>query len=176
MTSHSPQADLEPLVRKFARLVRAVAAKVAEPEGWPIDDSAEQQVFDYLSQQVRGEASDDQHAATLYRHAVRETVRLLCAPPGSAAAGHIAATTWEQLAVNELSRPDRELSLQHAQSCADCARVWHGVSTLKEEAEARKLIAAPAGIWWRAPIVLLVVAVLIGLAVAAFFITLQTDS
>jgi len=172
-TPLQPQSDLEPLVRKFARLVRAIAAKVGEPEGRRLDDNTEQQVFDHLSQQlVEGEPSADQPAAALYRHSVRETVRLL----GSQPAGHIDQIIWDQLAVDELSRPDRERSLQHAQSCADCARVWHGVSTLKEEAEARKLIAAAGRPWWRAPLVLLAVAVLIGLTVAAFFLTLQTSS
>jgi hypothetical protein len=172
----APQADLQPLVRQFARLVRAVAAKVGEPDGWAIDADAEQQVFDHLYRRLDGETSVDDQAAALYRHAVREIVCLLEPNPGPPTAGHIAAINWDHLAANELTGADRERLLQHAQSCRDCARVWHGVSTLKQEAEARKLIATTGRPWWRGPLVLLCVAVLIGLAVAAFFITLQTDS
>jgi hypothetical protein len=171
-------AEFEPIVRQFARLVRAVATKVGEADGRTIDADAEQQVYHHLLQQLDGQSSNEAVAAVLYRHAVRETVRLLGPKPGSTQAGHVDAALWDQLAINDIAGSDRERGLQHAQSCPDRARVWHGVSTLKEEAEARKLIAASANgrPWWRAPLVLVIVAVLIGIAVAAFFITLQTDS
>lgn len=75
----APVSDdaLEALVRKFSRLVRAVAARVGGPHGRQIADDVEQQVFLNLWKQLQREQIIDNHSSYIYRCAVRETIRLL---------------------------------------------------------------------------------------------------
>lgn len=75
----APPADseLELLVRRFSRLVRAVAARVGGSAGRQLADDVEQEVFVSLWKQLQREQSIDNPSSYIYRSAVRETVRLL---------------------------------------------------------------------------------------------------
>ena len=76
MPPHSA-AQLEALVRQFARMVRSVAMKMGGPQGPAIADDVEQRVFLSLWKQLDREQSIDRPASYIYRCAVRETVRML---------------------------------------------------------------------------------------------------
>src|SRR5687768_5047 len=71
------EAQLEDLVRRFSRLVRAVAAKVGGPRGRQLADDVEQQVFLSIWKQLDREQTIENPSSYIYRCAVRETVRLL---------------------------------------------------------------------------------------------------
>lgn len=77
MTAPPAESELEDLVRRFSKLVRAVAARVGGPEGRQIADDVEQHVFLNLWKQLQREQSIDNPSSYIYRCAVRETVRLL---------------------------------------------------------------------------------------------------
>jgi RNA polymerase sigma factor (sigma-70 family) len=77
MAGQPVDAELEVLVRRFSRLVRAAAARVGGTPGRRIADDVEQQVFLSLWKQLGREQSILNPASYLYRCAVRETVRLL---------------------------------------------------------------------------------------------------
>ncbi len=71
------EPELETLVRKFSRLVRAVAARVGGNQGREIADDVGQQVFLNLWKQLQREQSIANPSSYIYRCAVRETIRLL---------------------------------------------------------------------------------------------------
>lgn len=109
MAAPPAESEIEQLVRKFSRLVRAVAAKVGGSAGRQIADDVEQQVFLNLWRQLEREQSIDNHASYIYRCAVRETVRLLSREgreqandeEAAAAAGDPAPSPAERLASSE---------------------------------------------------------------------------
>src|SRR5690349_21757453 len=68
---------LENLVRKYSRLVRAVAARVGGALGRQIAEDVEQEVFVNIWKQLQREQSIDNPSSYIYRSAVRETIRLL---------------------------------------------------------------------------------------------------
>ena len=72
-----PGSELEDLVRRFSRLVRAVAARVGGDRGLQIADDVEQEVFLSIWKQLEREQSIDNPSSYIYRSAVRETIRLL---------------------------------------------------------------------------------------------------
>jgi RNA polymerase sigma factor (sigma-70 family) len=71
------ESDLESLVRRFSRLVRATAARIGGHAGRELADDVEQNIFLSLWKQLEREQPIDNHASYIYRCAVRETVRLL---------------------------------------------------------------------------------------------------
>src|SRR4051812_39320292 len=71
------ESDLESLVRRFSRLVRATAVRIGGHAGREVADDVEQIVFLNLWKQLEREQPIDNHASYIYRCAVRETVRLL---------------------------------------------------------------------------------------------------
>jgi RNA polymerase sigma factor (sigma-70 family) len=77
-------AELESLVRRFSKLVRAAAARVGGAAGRQIADDVEQNVFLNLWKQLEREQTIDNPASYLYRCAIRETVRLLKQLPQTA--------------------------------------------------------------------------------------------
>lgn len=76
MSGADPQ-DIEAFVRRYARLVRAVAARVGGSRGRELADDVEQRVFLSIWKQLRGEQILTNPSSYVYRCAVRETVRLL---------------------------------------------------------------------------------------------------
>lgn len=81
MAPPADDSELEALVRRFSRLVRAVAARVGGMAGREVADDVEQQVFLSLWKQLQREQLIEHPASYIYRCAVRETVRLLNAAP-----------------------------------------------------------------------------------------------
>ena len=71
------QIELESLVRRFSKLVRAVAARVGGRRGRQMADDVEQHVFLNIWKQLQREQVIENPASYVYRCAIRETVRLL---------------------------------------------------------------------------------------------------
>lgn len=71
------EAELESLVRRFSKLVRAVASRVGGHTGRQLADDVEQHVFLSVWKQLQREQIIENPSSYIYRCAVRETVRLL---------------------------------------------------------------------------------------------------
>lgn len=69
--------ELETLVRKYSRLVRATASRVGGGRGRQIAEDVEQEVFLSIWKQLEREQSIVNPSSYIYRSAVRETIRLL---------------------------------------------------------------------------------------------------
>jgi RNA polymerase sigma factor (sigma-70 family) len=69
--------EIDTLVRKYSRLVRAVAARVGGALGRQIAEDVEQEVFVNIWKQLDREQLITNPSSYIYRCAVRETIRLL---------------------------------------------------------------------------------------------------
>jgi RNA polymerase sigma factor (sigma-70 family) len=69
--------EIDTLVRKYSRLVRAVAARVGGALGRQIAEDVEQEVFVNIWKQLDREQLITNPSSYVYRCAVRETIRLL---------------------------------------------------------------------------------------------------
>jgi RNA polymerase sigma factor (sigma-70 family) len=74
---HGAEAAFEELVRRYARLVHSVVARVGGATTATAGDDIAQRVFINLWQQVRREQDIRHPASYIYRAAVRETVRMV---------------------------------------------------------------------------------------------------
>jgi len=83
--------ELETLVRKYSRLVRATAARVGGSRGSQIAEDVEQEVFVNIWKQLGREQIIENPSSYIYRCAVRETLRLLERERGSEPADEDAA-------------------------------------------------------------------------------------
>ena len=77
MAEPPDQVELESLVRRFSKLVRAVAARIGGRRGQQLAEDVEQHVFLNIWKQLQREQVIDNPGSYIYRCAVRETVRLL---------------------------------------------------------------------------------------------------
>lgn len=85
------EIELESLVRRFSKLVRAVAARVGGSRGRQIAEDVEQLVFLNIWKQLQREQIIDSPTSYIYRCAVRETIRLLQAEGRSEAGEELPA-------------------------------------------------------------------------------------
>ena len=105
----SDDSELESLVRRFSKLVRAVAARVGGPHGRELADDVEQHVFLNVWKQLSREQSIDHPSSYVYRCAVRETIRLLSAERKHDAGDETAAATVAAPADVAASREQRDV-------------------------------------------------------------------
>jgi hypothetical protein len=64
---------------------------------------------------------------------------------------HLAETTWEQLAMNELAPGARAEALRHVMACERCRTIFHGLRALEDAAKAEDLLPAKVAAPTRAP-------------------------
>lgn len=111
---------------------------------------------------------------TMHDEVLRNAYRAWMAESDPSA--HPDEAAWERLATNELVESERHVLLRHVMSCGECSEIWKALLTLKHEAEAEGLIAAPAVAkppFWRSPFVSLALAATLLIAVSGIVVMRQ---
>lgn len=86
---------------------------------------------------------------------------------------HLDDATWERLAHGEIAGPARDAWFDHILGCERCSRIWRGVLTLQNEAQAAGLIPRDEPVrvaWLRPPVVAFALAATLVLAIAGVVI------